>query len=304
LPAQQACGNALDEWKEARSVLERFDNNLHDLRKYGFSFITALLAANGLISIGGTSPVPLEVKVSILVVTMGLIVTLKLLDSHYQCFESAASARCRILEDRLNLELTGDIAYFYKSERWWAHVIVLYLGFVILTTILGAAILWNTSPLLLYLVVIAAVISILLIILTTAIKSSNKDLQDWAVDLKIVSQGIPVRISYTNLNSREKKLPGLFKIWWTVKPFDDENSVGKPSGPPVKIVSLKYFQNHVWLWDTSKMSPGLYEFEMFSVRLPRDDLLSQDKKINANDEEAACRWIIQLTSVIKNVCEE
>lgn len=75
LSASPSYGNALDEWKEARSVIARFDNNLHDLRNYRFTFVTGLLAANGLLSQGGTSVVPAGVKAGVLVATMGLIVT-------------------------------------------------------------------------------------------------------------------------------------------------------------------------------------------------------------------------------------
>ena len=40
MSAQPTYGNAIDEWKETRAVMARFDENLHDLRKYGFSFVT------------------------------------------------------------------------------------------------------------------------------------------------------------------------------------------------------------------------------------------------------------------------
>ncbi len=309
MSTQQSYGNALDEWKEARSVLARFDNNLHDLRKYGFSFVTALLAANGLISIGGTTVVPAEVKTSILVVTMGLIVTLKLLDSHYRCFENAASLRCRILEDRLNLELTGDVSFFYNLERWWVNVLFLYLGFVGLTAILGIAILWNQT-FLLSLTGIAALISAVLIIVMDMRKLANKDLQDWTVDLKIVNQGTPVRITYTNLNSEERKNPGTFSLWWTAKPLQVKNPKELPKESTLKLVKLKYFENHVWLWETAQVEPGLYEFEMFSNRgiINEIEAMTKDDKIDAariretfekamiEKGNSPCKWIIQVTS--------
>jgi hypothetical protein len=302
----------LDEWKEARSVLARFDNNLHDLRKYGFSFVTALLAANGLISVGGTSVVTAEVKASILVVTMGLIVTLKLLDSHYLGFENAASLRCRMLEDRLNLELTGDVAYFYNLEHWWAYILALYLGFVGLTASLGIAIFWNQTVLLV-LIGIAAVISAVLIIVIDRIRLANKDLQDWTVDLKIVCQGTPLRITYTNLNFNERKQPGTFTLWWTVKPLQVNNLKELTKEPPAKVVKLRYFENHVWLWETAQVEPGLYEFEMFSNRgiiegieaKTKDDKIDgatvrdRFEKVMSEKGNAPCKWIIQVTSTPK-----
>ena len=43
-------GTALqEEWAEARKMLGYFDEKLHDLRKYGFTLITGLLAIQGLL---------------------------------------------------------------------------------------------------------------------------------------------------------------------------------------------------------------------------------------------------------------
>jgi hypothetical protein len=308
LSTQQSYCNALDEWKEARSVIARFDNNLHDLRKYGFSFVTALLAANGLISISQTEVVPAEVKASILVVTMGLIVALKLLDCHYLCFEKAASYRCRILEDRLNLELTGDLAFFYNLEKWWVNILLLYLGFIGLTATLGIAILWN-HPILLVLTIVATVISAVLILILDIRRSTKKDLQDWTVDLKIVHQRTPLRITYTNLNSNEREKPGRFMLWWTVKSLQKQNLKEPLEEPSVKEVNLRSFQSYVWLWETANVQPGLYEFEMFSTRVTRPEMMNMIRDKETKEPElrehftsimsqvgnAPIKWIIQVT---------
>lgn len=315
----QPYGNALDEWKEARSILARFDNNLHDLRKYGFSFVTALLAANGLISIGGTSSaqVPDQVKASILVATMGLIVTLKLLDRHYLSFERAASLRCRLLEDRLNLELTGDIAFFYDLDYWWVPIMLLYLGFVVLTTILGYAILTyavaSSQMFLFNYILAAAIISAAFIIGVDLISGVKKNLQDWTVDLKIVSKGSPLRITFTNLHKGESKKPGTFILWWKVKPLQVKNPKEPLEETLPKVAKLRYFENYIWLWETAQVEPGLYEFEMFATRRITPELMAmtKDKEIDesrvreqfvqvmSKDEGAPCKWIIQVTSAPK-----
>jgi len=271
LSTQQSSGNALDEWKEARSVIARFDNNLHDLRKYGFSFVTALLAANGLLSQGGTSVVPLGVKTAVLMATMGLIVTLKLLDTHYRRFQTAASMRGRILEDRLNLDLTNDISFFYALDRWWRYVQGLYYGFVVLTALLGVAILWG-KPFFIITILIAALVSGLLIYFINDEKVSRDfmALEDWSVDRKIVGKGSPVRITFTNLNVGDRE-PGTFKLWWNIRA---EAKIGEavlePKDIKVVTVDLKYFENYDWLWKTEDVEPGLYELEMFSTRIRKE----------------------------------
>jgi hypothetical protein len=285
LSNQPSNGNALDEWKEARSIIARFDNSLSDLRKYGFSFVTALLAANGLISQGGTSVVTVQVKAAILVATMGLIVALKLLDTHYRHFQEAASMRGRILEGRLNLDLTNDISFFYAMNRFWWYVQVLYYGFVGLTALLGIAILWSNIPLLIMILVAAFVSGGLIYIINKPEKSWA--VGDWSVDNKIVSQGTPVRITYTNLNSEDRK-PVTFKLWWN---FKKESEITKGDYEPANEVEvkLKYFDNYDWLWETETVVPGLYELAMSS-----DGVQS-----NGGTEMPLEKMTIQITPAVK-----
>jgi len=264
-------GNALSEWQEARSILARYDNNLHDLRKYGFSFVTALLAANGLLSEGGPSIVPAVVKMAILVATMGLIVSLKLLDTNYRMFEKAASMRGRILENRLNLDITNDISFLYGFGDLWLYVQLLYYGLVTVTVILGLAILWGNALCIIWLLV-GALVAYVTISLLDHVKPEPWQLEDWSVDNKIVSKGTPVRITYTNLNPGDGYYPGTFRLSWNVK---DKSAMTEkavkptPPPPPPSEVQLRYFESQDWLWETEKVSPGLYELEMFSARVQR-----------------------------------
>lgn len=256
----------LDEWKEARSVLARFDTNLHDLRKVGFTFVTALLAANGLLSqnlTGATSVVPDGVKAGVLVATMGLIVALKLLDTHYRLFQQAASVRGRILEDRLNLDITNDISLFYDYRKYWWYVQVLYYSFVGLTVLLGFAILWGDTLLIATMLVAALVSGVLIHVID---QEKPTAFEDWSVDKKIVSKGTPVRITYTNLNSRDVA-PGTFRLWWNVKHESAKaGTTPLPEGSP-ENVQLKYLESRDWLCQTDKLEPDLYELAMWSARV-------------------------------------
>jgi len=254
---------ALDEWKEARSVIARFENNLHDLRKYGFTFVTALLAADGLLSQGGNTVVPPGVKAGVLVTTMGLIVTLKLLDTHYGLFQKAASIRGRLLEDRLNLDITSDLSMFYELEHWRAYVQALYYGFVGLTVLVGFAIL-ESDRRLVALTLVAGAASGLLINFVS--KEKQTGLEDWSVDKKIVSQGTPVRITFTNLDPKDCDNPGPFRVSWNVKSELAMAATGQVwEASPVEA-QLEYFESHDWLWETEEAKPDLYELAMFSVR--------------------------------------
>jgi hypothetical protein len=193
-----------------------------------------------------------------------LIVTLKFLDNHYRLFQKAASIRGRILEDRLNLDITNDISFFYKLDKWWRYVQALYYGFVVLTAMLGLAILWGDAPLLTIMLIAALVSGVLIYFIN---QETPTTLEDWSVDKKIVSKGTPVRITYTNLNSGDTdKYPGLFKLSWNVKRQLAMKATAPVSEASVEV-ELGYFGNHDWLWETEKVDAGLYELEMFSTRL-------------------------------------
>jgi hypothetical protein len=211
------------------------------------------------------------------------------------------------LEDRLNLELTGDVAFFYDLQHWWTYVLGLYLGFVGLTLLLGIAILWNYQVLLI-LIGVAAAISAILIILIDRGKGNCGDLQDWTVDLKIVNKGIPVRITFTNLNSSEKKEPGTFTLWWTVKPLQVNSPMEKLKVPSITVTELRYFQNYVWLWETNDVNLGLYQFEMYFQRGKIEEIENarKDDKITETElqqeflssmirnKKTPCTWIVQV----------
>jgi hypothetical protein len=249
---------AFNEWQEARAIMARFDNNLHDLRKYGFSFITALLAANGLISQGGSSAVPNGVKAAILMATLGLIVALKMLETHYRLFQKAASIRARLLENRLNIDITNDLSLFYDLQKWWVYVQALYYGFVGLVMVLGVAILWSDASLLGY-TLIAGVIACLL--LWTINKGTPTSVYDWSVDKKILNAKDSVRITFTDLDDKEREAV-RYRLSWGVGKLSDQGAVQPVPGANGQAdVQLRYFGSQDFLWQAN-VDPGLYRIRM------------------------------------------
>jgi len=243
-----------NEWQEARSIMARFDNNLHDLRKYGFTFVTALLAANGLLSQGGSSVIPASVKAAILMATLGLIVALKMLETHYRLFQNAASIRARVLENRLNIDITNDLSFFYDLQEWWAYVQALYYGFVGLVMLLGVAILWGDRPLLGF-TLIAGLLACFLLWLINRRKPTS--VYDWSVDKKILNAKDSVRITFTNLDGNDHE-PARYGLSWGVGRLSDNGTVQPVPGAGSQAdVQLKYFGSHDFLWQAN-VDPGLY----------------------------------------------
>ena len=132
-----APATALDEWKAAREVLEKFDDRQHDVRKYGVTFVAGLLTAQALL--GGTSPpVPHRAKFAVMMATLVLIVALRLTEKDYQLFLRAASDRAITLEKRvLDFGLTRAISRQYEMNKMWSYVDAVYGFLAIASGILG-----------------------------------------------------------------------------------------------------------------------------------------------------------------------
>ena len=157
-------GTALqEEWAEARKMLGYFDEKLHDLRKYGFTLITGLLAIQGLllpsIQVGpeivntveynathvlvknetrttnGGAPdltksgFAYPVKIAILAVTLVLVLALRWLDGNYQGLQRGAAIRAKVIERFINFELSDSISVRYEVERLGGQIRILYYFF-------------------------------------------------------------------------------------------------------------------------------------------------------------------------------
>ena len=139
---------AVTEWSASREVIAKLDDRITDLRKTGFTLVTALFAIGGLISkFVGTSGTILTppVQFAIILVTLVLIVTLFLMDDMYRSEQRAAEFRARVLETRLNLELTVTTTYLYQRAKMGKVIKWVYAAFLIGATLLGCFVLSSLS---------------------------------------------------------------------------------------------------------------------------------------------------------------
>jgi hypothetical protein len=129
--------NALEEWKEARTKINELDNNLHDLRKYGLTFVAALLATNTILEYTKLNNLT---KFSISIITISFITVLNLIDQYYQDITAAVSERARVLETViLNMELDEMISYQFTHGHLPAYIKWTYNGLVIIAVAVGVA---------------------------------------------------------------------------------------------------------------------------------------------------------------------
>ncbi len=291
----------LEEWKEARSVIARFDENLHDLRKYGFSFITGLLSAESLLlpsNLFGRADktvFPDNVKIGVLLVTLILIVSLQLMDRNYLVFQQAASTRARILERTLNLELTEVIALRYESKHIARFVGGIYLAMILAILALGVPILYPNYPYILIFIGIAIVPSFVANRVILKVRYPFGEL-DWTIDRVECEAGDKVGITLTNMASEDLDImkDNLDVVWkrtdedcgepiiWAVTAQNDrvENPLERKTGP----VTIGPNGNYTWLWDTSGRKDGIYQIWrlILNTNKPRFAMLRRKVRQEAN----------------------
>jgi hypothetical protein len=127
-------GQALDEWKECRATVDRCDKLLVDLRKTGFSFITAVVGASSFLFVVDPSKAFLidQAKATLMWMLALLIVVLYWIDLAHQTLLQAAVDRAGTLEDALQFKLTREIGKRFVSVQPFA------LGFTIYVFLLAA----------------------------------------------------------------------------------------------------------------------------------------------------------------------
>jgi len=98
----------LEEWREGRRSIGRFDEYLLNLRRYGFTLATILIGADAFISI--TEDVLAWAQAGAAAAVMILIFALFLLDHHVKTLQGIALFRAAKLEEWLGLvaESTGE----------------------------------------------------------------------------------------------------------------------------------------------------------------------------------------------------
>lgn len=290
MPNFSSDGNEyLEEWKAARDTLNNFDERLHDLRKYGFTFLTALLTADSIL-LPGSMPalagkaVPDPVKFAVLVVTLVLVVALQLMDRNYQVFQQAAASRARVLERTMNLELTDviSIRYAFGHVRW--YVKGLYSAFIVGIVILASAIAYVDHP---DMVILTLFTTAVLMTLLITLLTERFDLHlpygdwDWTIDNLRCQVGDKVGITLTNLIGKEIRFKQS-QILWEIKDEDGKPVKGKREQLTAEL-TIPAFDSHTWLLNTKGVTPGIYRVWRLVSEKGEEKLKPLVRKINLAD---------------------
>jgi hypothetical protein len=186
------------EWEKARDVLAFFDGKLHDLRMYGFSIVTALLTADGVLLSSATSGgSPAIHKFAVCAITLVLILALFLIDTNYVVFQKAAATRALVVEKKLNIELSEIISDRYRADNIENYIRLVYGIFTISILFLGMISLGAQFGYTLALLAIAVAGTLLIQRLRLEYKYNL--VEDWTISPLVCSQDSCVEITLNNL---------------------------------------------------------------------------------------------------------
>jgi hypothetical protein len=110
-------GSPIDEWKECRTTIDRFDKILVDLRKTGFGFVTAIAAGAQFLFTDNDNFGP---KAALLAMLVILIVTLYWIDLAHQTWLDVAVERAKTIETDVfdgKIALTAKIGEKFEPAR-------------------------------------------------------------------------------------------------------------------------------------------------------------------------------------------
>lgn len=275
----------LTEWQTIRDLMKAFDDRIHDLRKYGISFITTLLTAqslllpSSLVSNAINSNITDYVKLGILSITLVLVIALRQIERVYQLYQTAANLRGIIVERRLNIELgetmTDRSARFRMSDK----ITRIYVLFALADAGIGLFVLDSPFYKLLLSALAGGVSLWLWRIGKSQLTYKREAAEDWSFDRTECKQEQTVKITLTNLSQRKPQ--SAFLKLFHKRPRNQsiefaggdlvcgirlaltESDVSGPSaiewirtGESVSIPPLDYYS---WFLPIMGKEPGIYE---------------------------------------------
>jgi len=129
-------GYTSQEWSLARSLITWYEDKIHDLRKYGFSLVAALLTASALTTLLSNNLAE-SARGVLIILICALLIAVFLFDRNYQFYQQVAARRAKILESEMNIKLSEEIAVWYYKQKMYVIMSVLYIIFIWITCALG-----------------------------------------------------------------------------------------------------------------------------------------------------------------------
>jgi len=263
--AKDGESDAHDEWKTARETIGTYDDRIHDIRKYGISFITALLTAQSLLT-ASTTIFEDNVKIGILLVTLVLLVTLRQMERVYQLRQKAVALRAVILERALNIELTETITERSKSFHMTWRISLIYISFAVADFVLGLAVMKSLA----YKVALGD-LTVLASSVIGLVGLEEIDLTwgdrgeegDWTMDRLLCNDGRPLKITLTNMSPKKPIEFNAGDIAYVVRlAVSEHGNMPTPRFDAIMAnegITVKPGGDYTWYWPTEGKTLGIYQ---------------------------------------------
>jgi hypothetical protein len=135
---------SFQEWKECNDKITKLDTILIDIRRYGFTVASGLMAAGSFLGLQTyTQFQPFQIV--IIFATMALVDVLYWLDVYYQTILTAIILRTQVLEKNLSLGVNVYISRFYMRHKIGKALHILYIGFLVSLATIGGHIVYTNQ---------------------------------------------------------------------------------------------------------------------------------------------------------------
>jgi len=255
--------HSFEEWQSTRELLKNYDDRIHDIRKYGFTFITALLATQAILlpylPNQSNSGLPDNIKTGILAITLLLILALAFFEKSYQLYQEAAAQRSIILELRLNLNFSKSLSYQFNDRTIKLYETLVYVLFVLTTFGISLFVLDLRNYLL---PIFLFIVSMGILLVISKMKHSghpNWPNIDWSVNKLECIKGEKIEITATNLG-KKPVVARAGKLVYGIKRQDKPKKEFKTT----EHITLHQYESYTWFWDTYPCNEGVYQiFPLF-----------------------------------------
>ena len=200
----------------------------------------------------------------ILILNFGLIVTLLMLDRNYRVFQRAAATRAKIIERKINLELTEVIAQRYNITDVPDFITGFYMAFIIIVLGLGFAVLSLTFW---FWLLVAGLISFGIIywinysaVAFVKLKFPFGEI-DWTLYPLQCNVGEQVEITVSNLGSDPIKFDENTTMWEIHEESDD--SLVDSGGTGNRDIIINKNDSFTWLW--APKNEGVYRVHRLTL---------------------------------------
>lgn len=306
-------GNAFQEWTSARSLIMWYEDKIHDLRKYGFSLVAALLSTTAI-----TAMLKMDQAASaiLIILTCVLLIAVYLFDRNYRFYQQSAAGRAKILEPILNIKLSEVLSDWYYTKKMFNIIPALYVIFIWITCSLGFFVASEYWPAIAIFGIIATIIIGILflvvdrnsgektgkaykkLIMDPNIQHDDKSGDgyrgDWSVDRLTCECGESIRFTLTNtggsirMDNEGKEISLSKRI-----SFHKDEAVLYLSDnltAPIYIKAESEIQiprnfNYSWFWTPEK----IHETKLFTIypskylRLKRTIFIKKSKDLSKQD---------------------